>query len=90
MRKTSDLTNARCSWSPLRETNEEPQTSTPEVCATPAYDANGNLTYDTINYYTWDAEGDMVSITPSGSAGVGLTYDALGRMVEQNRSGSYT
>jgi RHS repeat-associated protein len=52
---------------------------------TPTYDANGNLTYDLSHSYTWDAEGTALSIDT-----VNLTYDALGRMVEQNRSGSYT
>ena len=55
----------------------------------PTYDANGNLTNDGVNAYTWDANGNFVSV--SGSyANVGLTFDALDRMVEQNRSGSYT
>jgi RHS repeat-associated protein len=52
---------------------------------TPTYDANGNLTYDLSHTYTWDAEGKTLAIDT-----VNLTYDALGRMVEQNRSGSYT
>src|SRR5208337_63847 len=34
---------------------------------------------------SWDAEGKALTIDT-----VSLTYDALGRMVEQNRSGSYT
>ena len=46
---------------------------------------NGNLTNDSQHTYTWDADGNSVTI---GS--VGLTFDALDRMVEQNRSGSYT
>lgn len=52
---------------------------------TPTYDLNGNLTYDLSHNYTWDAEGKALSIDT-----VNLTHDALGRMVEQNRSGSYT
>ena len=35
--------------------------------------------------YAWDAEGNSVTID-----GVGVTYDALNRAVEQNRSGAYT
>jgi YD repeat-containing protein len=46
----------------------------------PTYDANGNVTNDTIHTYAWDAAGRPVTIDT-----VGLTYDALGRMVEQNR-----
>ncbi len=53
---------------------------------TPSYDANGNLLNDSFHQYTWDQNfGNVLSIDT-----VGLTYDALGRMVEQNRSGSYT
>jgi RHS repeat-associated protein len=52
---------------------------------TPSYDANGNVLNDSFHIYSWDAEGRPVTID-----GVGLTYDALGRMVEQNRSGVYT
>jgi RHS repeat-associated protein len=52
-----------------------------------SYDANGNLkgiTDSIAHTYTWDAYGKPATID-----GVGLTYDALGRMVEQNRSGTY-
>jgi RHS repeat-associated protein len=52
---------------------------------TPTYDANGNLTYDTVHNYTWDADANSVTIDS-----IGLTFDALDRMVEQNRGGSYT
>ena len=47
---------------------------------TPSYDANGNVLNDSSHQYSWDAESRPVTID-----GVGLTYDALGRMVEQNR-----
>jgi RHS repeat-associated protein len=53
--------------------------------STPSYDANGNVTNDFLHTYLWDAAGRPVS-----ADGVLLTYDALGRMVEQNRSGVYT
>jgi hypothetical protein len=43
------------------------------------------LTSDGVRSYTWDAEGKPVTIDS-----IGLTYDAQGRMVEQNRGGSYT
>jgi RHS repeat-associated protein len=52
---------------------------------TPTYDANGNVLNDGTHTYTWDAEGRPVTVD-----GVGLTFDALLRMVEQNRSGAYT
>jgi len=53
--------------------------------STPTYDANGNLTNDTVQSYAWDSDGNPITL-----AGVGLTFDALDRMVEQNRNGSYT
>jgi hypothetical protein len=43
------------------------------------------VTDDCLNTYAWDANGRPVTID-----GVGATYDALGRMVELNRSGTYT
>jgi RHS repeat-associated protein len=46
---------------------------------------NGNLTADGFHAYAWEADGNVVTV---GS--VGLTYDALDRMVEQNAGGSYT
>lgn len=53
--------------------------------STPSYDADGNVTNDFLNTYTWSSFGRPVTIN-----GVGITYDALDRMIEQNRSGSYT
>jgi len=51
----------------------------------PSYDANGNLTNDGVQTYAWDTDGNSITV-----GAVGLTFDALDRMVEQNRSGSYT
>jgi RHS repeat-associated protein len=53
--------------------------------STPTYDANGNVTNDFLNTYAWDSNNRPVT-----ADSVGLTYDALGRMVEQSRSGAYT
>jgi hypothetical protein len=49
------------------------------------YDSNGNVTNDSNHTYTWDADGNSLSVDT-----VSLTFDAFDRMVEQNRSGSYT
>lgn len=49
------------------------------------YDSNGNVIYDGVHNYTWDADGNSITMDA-----VGTTFDALDRMVEQNRSGSYT
>ncbi|HTC92890.1 MAG TPA: RHS repeat-associated core domain-containing protein [Terriglobales bacterium] len=48
----------------------------------------GNLTSDTIHTYSWNADDQMSSVT-TGSNTVNLTYDALGRMVEQQRGTAY-
>jgi RHS repeat-associated protein len=53
------------------------------------YDLNGNLTRDGLHTYAWDAERRPVTVS-SVSLTYDLTYDALGRMVEQDRSGVYT
>jgi RHS repeat-associated protein len=45
------------------------------------YDANGNSLNDTFRTFTWDADGNPVTIGP-----VSLTYDAFDRMVEQSVS----
>lgn len=52
---------------------------------TPTYDSNGNLTNDSLSSYAWDANGRPVT-----ADSVGLTFDALGRIVEQNNGGTYT
>jgi RHS repeat-associated protein len=52
---------------------------------TPTYDANGNTLTDPSHTYIWDAAGRPVTVD-----GIGLTYDAFGSVVEQNRSGTYT
>lgn len=53
--------------------------------STPSYDMNGNVTNDFLHTYAWDATGRPVTID-----GVTVIYDALGRMVEQNKSGVIT
>lgn len=50
------------------------------------FDANGNLTNDVTNTYTWDAEGNMLSVDGSTV----MIYDALGRMIEQTRGSDHT
>jgi hypothetical protein len=56
----------------------------------PTYDANGNLTNDTIHAYTWDAEGKMLNVDSGTAGGACATYDALGRMVEKASGTSCT
>jgi RHS repeat-associated protein len=52
---------------------------------TPSYDANGNVLIDSLHNYAWDADGNSTAVD-----NVSLTFDALDRMIEQNRSGAYT
>ena len=74
------------SFQPTYQANPAPTNRIAQLPGfTPTYDANGNSLSDGLHQYTWDSEGSVVTIDS-----VGLTYDALGRMIEQNRSGSYT
>jgi RHS repeat-associated protein len=57
---------------------------------TPTYDSNGNVTNDSFHNYTWDADGHAITVDAGLSDAVNLTYDALGRMVEQQRGSAYT
>ncbi len=52
---------------------------------TPSYDLDGNLLNDCSHIYTWQADGAVASVDT-----VLLTYDALGRVVEQALGSSYT
>jgi RHS repeat-associated protein len=60
-------------------------------CA-PSYDGDGNLTNDCTYTYTWQADGALAVATLdiSFQQPVSLTYDALGRAVEQARGSTYT
>ncbi len=59
---------------------------------TPSYDGDGNLTNDCSYNYTWLADGTLAIADEDASTGipVSMTYDALGRAVEQARGTSYT
>src|SRR5260370_10168777 len=52
---------------------------------TATYDGDGNLTNDCAHSYNWFADGAVASVDT-----VSLTYDAMGRAVEQARGSSYT
>lgn len=79
-----DKSGSPATFSPTYSTSTNRISSLPGNI-TPTYDANGNLTGDNVHSYGWDADGHAITVD-----GVSLTYDALGRMVEQNRSGAYT
>jgi RHS repeat-associated protein len=88
---TADTTNAfgnlNKSGSSMFQPTYSPTTNrmTQIGSSTPTYDLNGDVLNDFVNQYAWDAAGRPITVD-----GVGMTYDALGRMVEQNRSGLYT
>ncbi len=47
-----------------------------------SYDANGNLTSDGTNTYTWDARNHLTAI--SGATSARFTYDAMGRRASKS------
>src|SRR5207248_57061 len=53
-----------------------------------SYDANGNLTSDGVNTYTWDARNQLASI--SGGVGASFQYDAFGRRISKTVNGQTT
>jgi RHS repeat-associated protein len=73
------------SFQPSYSTATNRMTAIPVGGSTPSYDANGNVLNDFLHSYTWDVYGRPIAID-----GVSVTYDALGRTVEQNRSGAYS
>jgi RHS repeat-associated protein len=52
------------------------------------YDANGNLTSDGTNTYTWDARNRLTAV--SGGVSASFTYDALGRRISKTITGVTT
>ena len=54
--------------------------------ATLTYDANGNLTSDGTNSYTWNARNQLISI--SGGVTASFQYDAFGRRVSKTIGGT--
>jgi RHS repeat-associated protein len=52
-----------------------------------SYDAAGNLTFDGINSYQYDAEGRLININ---SGAMTYTYDAMGQRVYKDGSGQAT
>jgi RHS repeat-associated protein len=56
--------------------------------ATLSYDANGNLTSDGTNTYSWDARNHLTGI--SGPVPASFVYDALGRRAAKTINGAIT
>jgi len=53
-----------------------------------SYDANGNLTYDGTNTYSWDARNHLTGI--SGGVSASFVYDPFGRRAEKVIGGTTT
>jgi RHS repeat-associated protein len=53
-----------------------------------SYDANGNLTNDGINTYSWNARNQLSAI--SGNVTASFKYDAFGRRIEKTINGATT
>jgi RHS repeat-associated protein len=58
------------------------QVIVPPSSASPGYDANGNLTSDSIGTYSWDAKGELVKITYPNTSYSTFTYNGAGQRVE--------
>jgi RHS repeat-associated protein len=65
------------SWTPAYYASNG-STSNQYVGGGATYDSNGNLTYDTFNHYTWDADGNIATVNGSTTN----TYDASDKLVE--------
>jgi RHS repeat-associated protein len=52
------------------------------------YDANGNLTSDGVNTFSWDARNQLASIT--GNVSASFQYDAFGRRTNKSVNGNAT
>ncbi len=74
-------------------TNSYPISINSASSATLQYDANGNMTSDGTNTYSWDAENRLIQITYPGSGNnTQFSYDALSRAtkIEERTAGSVT
>jgi len=54
------------------------------------YDANGNLTSDGTNTYSWNARNQLTQISQGGNAQLSFSYDALGRRINKTVQGIAT
>jgi RHS repeat-associated protein len=86
--KTVPQGNYGASFQPIYQNPQTGYTSNRYLSigsTTVQYDSNGNVLTDGTHQYAWDADGNSVNVD-----GVGQTFDALDRVVEQNRSGVFT
>jgi RHS repeat-associated protein len=86
--KTVPQGNFGASFQPIYKNPQTGYTSNRYVSVptgTVSYDADGNVLSDGTHQYAWDADGNSVGVD-----GVAQTFDALDRVVEQNRSGVFS
>lgn len=76
---------AGISFTPTYSLSTNQYSTVPSCTPAPSYDANGFATWDCAHTYTWDSAGNPRTIDS-----VSLTYDALGRMVEEASASTYT
>ena len=55
-----------------------------------SYDANGNLTGDGTNTYTWNARNQLSQISQGGNVQLAFSYDAIGRRIGKTVQGVAT
>jgi len=55
-----------------------------------SYDANGNLTFDGTNTYTWNARNQLTQVSQNGVAQLSYAYDAMGRRTSKTNQGTAT
>jgi len=80
---TKNTSGPGISFLPTYDTSKNWITALPGITTTT--DNNGQMTYDGVHNYTWDAAGKMHSVDTTT-----LTHDALGRMVEKAVGSAYT
>jgi RHS repeat-associated protein len=54
------------------------------------YDANGNLTSDGTNTYSWNARNQLAQISQGGNVQLAFSYDAMGRRISKTVQGTAT
>jgi RHS repeat-associated protein len=75
------------------KTNSYQITTVGPSTAALTFDANGNLSYDGVNSYSWDGENRLSTVTYSGTGNNSqFRYDALGRLAKivETTSGTVT